>query len=156
MSALHPRRAALRLGGALALAVALSLSPSVGATAAGSGGRVEERLAQAALHMRAREYEAALRIWKQLAAGEVREAQYRLGIAYRSGRGVETDHARAAKWLKEAARHGHPGAQYALGALYQKGWGVPADRERALELYEAAARQGHERARERLQQMLSS
>ena len=57
----------------------------------------------------------------QVAAAEQRadpDMCFRLGLAYRhGGAGAAPDVAAAARWLREAARMGHPGAQSALGKL---------------------------------------
>jgi TPR repeat protein len=96
------------------------------------------------------DYEKAAKLLVRAAKrGEV-DAQYQLASLYRSGRGVDKDHAAAARWFAAAAKQGHPKAQYNLGKMYQNGWGVDADRQRALHWYRLAAEQGHERARNEL------
>ena len=45
------------------------------------------------------------------------EAQYRLGLLYRDGRGVDRNLKRARRWLERAAERGHQGARRALDGL---------------------------------------
>ena len=44
-------------------------------------------------------------------------AQYRLGLMYAKGRGVEQDHAEAVKWYREAADKGHAFPQFRIGVM---------------------------------------
>ena len=46
------------------------------------------------------------------------EAQYKLGICYFLGRGVEKDPAKAVRWFKKAAEQGHANAQLLLNIDY--------------------------------------
>ncbi len=58
-----------------------------------------------------RDYPRAAQIWSELAQQGDRDAQYRLGSLYRSGRGVAKSHEKAVQWFRKAAEAGHPGAQ---------------------------------------------
>lgn len=49
------------------------------------------------------------------------EAEYRLGLAYENGQGVETNIVAAVKWYRKAAELGRADAQRQLGRLYA--WG---------------------------------
>lgn len=62
-------------------------------------------------------------------------AQFMLGLAYESGRGVAQDFAEAARWYQKAADAGNPGAQAHLGNLYAEGRGVARDATAALKWY---------------------
>jgi TPR repeat protein len=55
------------------------------------------------------------------------DAQFRLGYAYRLGRGVPQDDAQAAVWYLKAADQGDADTQVHLGAMYYLGQGVPKD-----------------------------
>ena len=70
------------------------------------------------------------------------KAQYLLGDCYENGKGVQKDHAEAAKWFRKAAEQGHPQAQFELGSLYENGWGVEEDMEEAIKWLVLAAEQG--------------
>lgn len=48
------------------------------------------------------------------------EAQFWLGEAYKSGRGVEQDNSLAKEWFRRAADNGHMTAQYVMGLLMKK------------------------------------
>lgn len=103
-----------------------------------------------------RDFEKAVRIWKSAAKRGHPRARYRLGVAYRSGRGVEQDNAKAVFWFEKAAANGDADAQYALGKLYEKGLGVESDRGRAMKLIGDAARAGHREARIALKRIRDS
>ncbi len=106
--------------------------------------------------VRMRDFEKAVRIWRAAAKRGNPRARYRLGVAYRSGRGVAQDPAKAAYWFGKAASSGDADAQYALGKLYEKGLGVRADRGRAMEWIGEAARSGHREAKRALARMQRS
>ena len=73
-------------------------------------------------------------------------SQYRMGLRYTNGQGVEQDYAQAAAWFGRAAKSGHTEAQYLAGISYYTGRGVGVDQARAVTLFEKAARQGHVRS----------
>ncbi len=52
-------------------------------------------------------------------------AQYRLGLMYAEGRGVEKDPARAYRWIRRAADRGLADALFRLGVMYARGEGTP-------------------------------
>lgn len=70
-------------------------------------------------------------------------AEYRLGILYAMGRGVERDYGRAVTWLRRSADQGYASAENDLGALYDQGRGVPEDPGEAAWWFLKAAVQGH-------------
>ncbi len=55
------------------------------------------------------------------------KAQYLIGVAYLSGRGIGVDHARAAYWFLKAASQDHRAARREYCALYRAGISVPTD-----------------------------
>lgn len=57
----------------------------------------------------------------QAAQNENSEAQYKIGVNYKYGRGVKQSFVKAFKWLKESAEKGNPYAQYELGNIYLYG-----------------------------------
>lgn len=67
--------------------------------------------------------EAANRIEKLFEQNNA-DAQYKLGIRYYTGDGVEKNHSEAIKWCKKAAEQGNAEAQYNLGVCYENGEGV--------------------------------
>ena len=69
----------------------------------------------------------ALKALRQAAKQGNAEAQFRLGMMYANGEGVDLDHAKAAELLLAAAKQGHATAQMTVGWLYANGYGV--DRE---------------------------
>ena len=73
-------------------------------------------------------------------------AQYFLGVAYGTGKGVPQDFAESRRWFRLAAEQGLASAQYALGFIYSDGNGVPQDDAEAARWFRLAAEQGHARA----------
>ena len=60
--------------------------------------------------------------WYRLATEQgLPEAQFNLGLAYHSGKGVKKDKTEAAKWFSLAAEQGLPEAQFTLGVAYYSG-----------------------------------
>lgn len=88
----------------------------------------------------------ALENLRQAAEAGDAEAQYRLGMLYGNGEGVELDHRQAEQWFSRAARQGHEDALLNLAWLYATGTGVDMDEERARELYLLAADRGSGKA----------
>jgi len=70
-------------------------------------------------------------------------SQFKLGLAYDSGQGVQRNLTEAAAWYKKAAEQGHAEAQNSLGSMYQNGQGVPQDYAEARRWYQKAADQGN-------------
>lgn len=88
------------------------------------------------------DYVAAVAEWNDAAAGGDADAQFNLAQAYRLGRGVEADAARARDLYERAAAQGHLKAADNYGLLlFQQG-----ERERAMPYIDAAAKRGDPRA----------
>ena len=87
----------------------------------------------------------AAQVQARAEAGDA-EQQYRLGMRYLKGDGVEKDEAEAARWFEIAANGGHAISQYLVGVAYYAAKGRARDYGLALEWFEKAARQGHARA----------
>jgi TPR repeat protein len=64
--------------------------------------------------------------------------QTKLGLRYRSGEGVETDEAEAAKWFRAAAEQGDANAAVLLASAYWLGRGLEKDLVRSYVWYEVA------------------
>lgn len=73
------------------------------------------------------------------------EAQYALGLAYASGKGVPVLETETAIWMRQAASGGLPDAQIFMGTLLLDGEGVEKDHAEALRLFSAAAKAGDAR-----------
>ncbi len=85
---------------------------------------------------------AAVAIWTPLAEKGDVDAAFNLGQAYRLGKGVAMDHARALLYLEQAARTGHADAAATLGIiLFQNN-----DRPAAMKWLRIAAEGGEPRA----------
>jgi hypothetical protein len=67
------------------------------------------------------------------------DAQYKLGVMYERGDGVEDNCVAAARWYKLSAEQGHATAQFNLALLYKSGIGVTQDLDMAKRLMTQAA-----------------
>ncbi len=113
-------------------------------------------MVDARMAVRMKQYDRAVSLWRRAASRGNVEAEYRIGIAHRSGRGVPRDLDKAKRWLARADRNGSPDARYALGMMYRNGLGVARSREKAIDLLERAAAAGHEDAKRELQAIARS
>ena len=93
--------------------------------------------------------EAANRIEKLFEQNNA-DAQYKLGIRYYTGDGVEKNHSEAVKWFRKAAEQGNAEAQYNLGVCYEKGEGVDKNLAEAAKWYRKVAEQGDANAQRNL------
>lgn len=71
------------------------------------------------------------------------EAQYYLGLLYRSGQGVEQDATAAFNWFLAAAEQQYVAAQYELARAYSRGEGTAKDDVQGLSWLLSAAENGH-------------
>lgn len=83
------------------------------------------------------------------------EAQKNLGWLYQNGKGVNQDHAEAARWYAAAANQGNAAAQSNLGIMYYYGTGVALNYSEAARLFTAASDQGNVTAQRSLGIMYS-
>jgi septal ring-binding cell division protein DamX len=84
----------------------------------------------------------AYRIWRPLAEGGDRLAQFGLGNLYDQGEGVPLDPAAAYRWFRLAAEQGLAAAQFNLGNAYKHGRGVSRDEVKAADWWRQAAERG--------------
>jgi hypothetical protein len=75
-------------------------------------------------------------------AAEDADSQYRLGMTYFSGQGVEKDYVKAFELFQKSAVQGNAAAQGNLGLMYENGLGVTPDNAKAIEWYQKSAAQG--------------
>jgi len=78
------------------------------------------------------------------------EAMYELGQAYRKGKWVPKDFAKAYDFYSRSALKGSAGGLVGLGVMYQSGQGVKQDYPKALDIYSKAAKQGDARGQHAL------
>ena len=71
------------------------------------------------------------------------DAQYEMGLRYRSGDGTFEDECESFRWLMEAAEQGHAAAMYEVGVCYDTGICVSIDGDVADEWYRKAAEKGN-------------
>ncbi len=89
-------------------------------------------------------YEEALRCYRQAAEEGDAIGQNNLGDLYRSGLGVEQDYEEAVRWYRKAADQGLGKAQSNVGIMYYDGKGVAKDYKEAAKWFRKAAEQGYD------------
>lgn len=94
--------------------------------------------------------EAALSLYRYVAAAGLPTAQYDLAMMLLHGEAGDPDPKHAAQWFAAAAEANHPLAQYELGKLFEDGNGVDKNLASARKLYEKAAARGVMDAKVRL------
>ena len=72
---------------------------------------------------------------RKAAEMEIPEAQYRLGLMYRDGEGVEKNYEKAVEWYRKSAKQGYASAENNLGFMYENGFGVEKDYKKAFDWY---------------------
>jgi len=70
------------------------------------------------------------------------ESQFKLGVCYKDGLGIEQDQKQAEFWTKKAADHGHPIAQANLGSFILSKIDKASFPE-AVKWFKLSAKQGH-------------
>ena len=85
-----------------------------------------------------KEYVEAVQFFKKAADLNHAEAQYKLGVCYEKGRGVDMNMEKAVEWYRKSAEQGQAKAQYNLALCYEKGKGVEKNDEQAKQLYKKA------------------
>ena len=71
------------------------------------------------------------------------KSQFKMGMIYKLGQGVQQDYKEAAKWYRLSAEQGDADAQYNLASMYDEGHGVPQDYKEAVKWYRLSAEQGN-------------
>ena len=129
------------------------------------------------------DYKTALQEWRPFAESGDPQAQFRLGLMYENGWGVNQDGEEAVKWFRRASKQGHARAEqhlaamvgidlkgiaqllragaelgYAtsqnnLGSMYRRGYSVPQDYKEAVKWFRKAAEQGDAPAQNNLGSM---
>jgi hypothetical protein len=89
----------------------------------------------------------ALSLYRSLADGGNKIAEYDVGLIYeQGGGGVKQNYALALDWYRRSADHGYADAQARLGSMYLSGDGVAQNIPEGLSLTKKAAEQGLPRA----------
>ena len=88
-------------------------------------------------------------LYYQAECGDV-NAQFRLGVCYENGTGVNQNFDEAVKWYRAAAEQGYAAAQCNLGSDYYNGTGVTQNFDEAVRWFRKAAEQGYADAQFRL------
>lgn len=83
-----------------------------------------------------------------------RDAQYKTGVMYERGMGVERNETMAAQWYEKSAVQGYVDAQYNIAIMYAGGRGVPKNEPIAMMWFALAAKQGDKEARKILLDMI--
>lgn len=132
-----------------------SSTTTITSTAPESGMSPEELYTLGEDHSENKEYDQALKCFRQAAKLGHAGAQYTLGLWYDSGQGVQKDLQQAIYWYRKAAEKGHDDAQNMLGFHYEIGLGVEEqdDYQLAVYWYRKAAEQGNEYAIRNLERL---
>ena len=88
----------------------------------------------------------AITCYKEAAESGNSDAQYILGLRYKTGEIAAPSPQNAFKWFKEAAENGNVNAMYELSLCYKKGFGVTKDADEAFTFLEKAAEGGNSNA----------
>ncbi|RIB24755.1 kinase-like domain-containing protein [Gigaspora rosea] len=88
----------------------------------------------------------ALNLFKSSASQGNSNAQYKLGMIYAYGQGVNKSYTEALKWYSLAANQGHADAQLNLGMMYYNGLGVNKSKDEAMKWFKLSAKQDIEEA----------
>ncbi|GBB87501.1 hypothetical protein RclHR1_00140005 [Rhizophagus clarus] len=89
--------------------------------------------------------------WLQIEAGSGNKiSQYKMGVCYENGDGVERDEVEAFEWYKKSAEQGYSDAQNDLGSCYEDSIGTEKNLRRAVYWYQKAAENGNEIAQHNL------
>lgn len=80
----------------------------------------------------AKKYQQAVPKLKAAADKGHKKAQYRLGVCYKEGKGLEKDRKKATELFMKSAKQGNAKAEYEVGKAYLKGkGGLTADEKKA-------------------------
>ncbi len=92
------------------------------------------------------DFKGAVSDWAPLATKGDANAAFNLGQAYRLGRGVNQDVAKAVTFYEQAAKNGHVAAQGNLGTLLYFSAAPVQNRKKAVEWWHTSAQNGDARA----------
>ena len=93
--------------------------------------------------LRKQDYATAAKELRPLAEKGDPEAQYRIGLMYKHGKGYPQDQKQAIAWLRKSATQGLVDAQQELGVIFTNGEGVPKNEKEAVAWFRKAADQGN-------------
>lgn len=99
------------------------------------------------------DYEAAFRLFLAAARTGYAPAQFKTGLYYETGRGINMDKAEALSWYRKAADQNYTAALFNLGYLYYYGEGTEKDEGTGIRYISKAADQGDSAAIEFLESM---
>lgn len=129
------------------------LGMAASAQAAGDSAQAREALRKGDEASERKDYETAMRWYRQAAENGNAEAQDNVGLFYLMGMGVKKDAAEGARWLRKAAAQGNEVAERNLGVMYLQGMGVPADREEGIRWLRKAAAHGDDESKAALKSL---
>ncbi len=119
----------------------------------GCGEDFRESYDKASSYYEQKKYEEAEPLLRKAADHGYVAAQWKLGVMYGEGLGVEQDEREAAKWYLKAANEYNTHAQTKIGHMYEEGRGVNQDYTTAAMWYRRAAKQGDVDAQMRIAYM---
>lgn len=104
-----------------------------------------EKVLQGKQHYSKKEYSQAVACFREAAEKGDAEGQWKLGVCYADGKGVEKNATEAVKWYRKAAEQGNAEAQLNLGMCYFSGTGIWKNARGAVKWLRKAAEQGSSR-----------
>lgn len=104
----------------------------------------------------ARDYEKALKWYRQSADANDPQGLDNVGYMYLRGWGIQQNSETAVEFFKAGAEGGNPQAAYNWGECYFSGQGVTQNYARAMEIWEEAAAAGYQGAKWRLAMMYAA
>ena len=124
------------------LVAAVLVSAGLALPVAAQTADADPRVAPAQGSLERGDFAQAIDALKPLAAENLTQAQFLLGMTFERAPAPLGDAGEAMRWYRKAAEAGMPAAQHNLGAMYVDGRGAPADPVEAARWYRAAAEQG--------------
>ncbi|MGA1825982.1 MAG: tetratricopeptide repeat protein [bacterium] len=102
-----------------------------------------------------KDFDEALKWYKQAASNGYPPAQIDLGWFYQEGYGVTQNSQKAIEWYAKAVAQNNAQAMFNIGWIYDQGIGINENNDKASQWYKQAAEQGNHRAQLNLGIMLA-
>ena len=78
-------------------------------------------------------------VLRQAETGDA-DAEYALGVRFKTGDGGTQNNLKAVEWFSKAAAQGQTMAQFELGTMYDQGLGIPENNRLAVQFYKQQQR----------------
>ena len=94
--------------------------------------QLDDTLEKGLLALKQGNYEASLEYLGVAATNQNAEAQYTLGLIFRSGIGVQRNFSTALRWFEAAGNNNHSMAQFVSSWMYRTGTGTKENKEKSF------------------------